>query len=307
MQTFPSRAPMVCASGREREAYRLLSQLAKYDWTLEELDIAMSFPRVETDVLVAHWQACELFAPRRLAGRTPDRMLLTEVDLSINYAAFPELGLTSSELRDAILVSSRCLDGLHRPALDLDFPVALLEDAAGVQWLWLDPSSSRAVQYHGPQAVVWADRAMAAVGLVRSGGPAAGPSGTLSDLAPLGRMADGMAHGWCSSFESLWQTLVHLEPASRGVRPEGGVWYRVEGRAQLVPSTSWWHLYTDVALETGTYLDVLDALAACGILNSGFALASRVRGFSSLRRPGLRKPPHVPVVFEPADLDDIPF
>jgi hypothetical protein len=292
---------MVCVRGREREAYELLGQLDEFGWTLADLDMAMSFPRVATDAAMAHWRACELFAPERLAGRMAERLLLTDVDLSINYSVFPDIGLSSSDLGAAVLVSSQCVDGSHRPALDLDFPAALFADAAGGQWLWLDPAG-HAIDYHGPEAINWADRAMAAVGLVRS----SGPQGPLEDLAPLGRTAAQMASGWSGSFETLWQTLEHLEPTVRATRPDGGVWYQAQGRAQLVPSTSWWHLYTDVTLDAESYLSALDVLAACGILNSGFALASRTRRFSSLRTPGLLKPPPLPYPVS-MDVDDIPF
>lgn len=302
MHTFPNRAPLACVSGREREAYELLCRLDEADWTLADLDMAMSFPRIATEAAVAHWRACELFAPSRLEGRTPERLLLTDVDLSINYEVFPDIGLTSAELLAAVLVSSQRVDGTHCPALDLDFPVSLMEDAQKVQWVWMEPSS-HATEYHGKEAIDWADRAMAAMGLVRS----EGPTGPVADRVPLGRTAARMAAGWAGNIETLWQTLEHLEPKPPTPHPDGGVWYRVSSHAQLVPSTTWWHLYTDTVLDAETYLSALDALAGCGIVNPGFALASRMRGFSSLRRPGLHKPERIPVRFDVLELDDIQF
>jgi hypothetical protein len=300
VEPFVLRSPLACVSGREQEAVELLCMLDDMDWTLAEVDLAMTFPRVITDVLLAEWRAAELFDPRRLRGRLSGRVMLAEVDLSINYSSISNTGLATFELSDAILVSSQCRDGSQRPALDLDFPASLLKDDSGVLWLWLDPAGP-ALEYHGPDAIGWGDRAMAALGLVRCD---AAPSGALCDMAPVGSLAASLAHGWGGSFETLLQTAESLEPEQRVSTPVGGVWYRVDGRAQLVPSTSWWHLYLDRPLDTGTYLAVVDALAGCGLLNPGFALAARERGFSCLRRPGLGK---LTATFELLDVDDIPF
>ncbi len=63
--------------------------------------------------------------------------------------------------------------------------------------------------------------------------------------------------------------------------------------AVLVPSTTpgHSHLYIDVPLTWGSYRTLLDALAACKVLEKGFAEASKKRGFTALRLPWIKKTP----------------
>jgi hypothetical protein len=61
--------------------------------------------------------------------------------------------------------------------------------------------------------------------------------------------------------------------------------------AQLIPSSTpgHFHLYLDVELSHSTYMDLLTALAAAGIIERGYADASRERGYTAVRLPWVRK------------------
>lgn len=59
----------------------------------------------------------------------------------------------------------------------------------------------------------------------------------------------------------------------------------------LIPSTTpgHYHLYVDVSIESHTYWKLLDALAKAGVIESGYAGASKDRGFTSVRLPWVEK------------------
>jgi hypothetical protein len=61
--------------------------------------------------------------------------------------------------------------------------------------------------------------------------------------------------------------------------------------AKLLPSSTpgHWHLYIDRELPWETYTKVLDALAEAGIIETGYARASKIRGYTSVRPPWLPK------------------
>lgn len=61
--------------------------------------------------------------------------------------------------------------------------------------------------------------------------------------------------------------------------------------AYLVPSSreGHSHLYIDVVADTAAYMNLLDALAACGVIEEGYASASRKRGMTVLRLPWVKK------------------
>jgi hypothetical protein len=242
------------------------------------------------------WKAARLFSPDRLTGRQPRRLLYTQVDLSRGYSDTRPIERVTSQTAETILVSSLHTDGTHRSALDLDYPARLGHTDTGT-YLWLEPSSP-ALDYHGKGAIDWADRAMAVLGLHRTGRPA----GTFwEDHEAHGRVAFALAGGWNQPFETLLEAAQTVETTRRCQIPDGGVWYQVQGDAHLIPSTSWWHLYLDTTVEHDTYLRAIDVCAGAGLLNPGFANGTRDRGFSSLRRPGLLKTPVTPFS------DDMPF
>lgn len=62
--------------------------------------------------------------------------------------------------------------------------------------------------------------------------------------------------------------------------------------AQLVASSTpgHFHLYLDTQLTTEQYFKLLDVLAEVGILEAGFVDASKYRGASMVRKPGVLKP-----------------
>jgi hypothetical protein len=244
------------------------------------------------------WKAARLFSPDRLTGRQPRRLLYTQVDLSRGYSDTRPIERVTSQTAETILVSSLHTDGTHRSALDLDYPARLGHTDTGT-YLWLEPSSP-ALDYHGKGAIDWADRAMAALGLHRAARP---EGGWWEDHEARGRAVAALAATWQQPLEPLLDACTAIEKTRRTPLPDGGVWYQVHGGAWLIPSTSWWHLYLDTTLESATYLAAVDVAAAAGLLNPGFANGARERGFTSLRRPGLRKPRTVP--FD--DTDDIPF
>lgn len=61
--------------------------------------------------------------------------------------------------------------------------------------------------------------------------------------------------------------------------------------AYLVPSSTpgHSHLYVDKAISGDALFAILDALADAGIVERGYAEASRARGYSALRLPWVRK------------------
>jgi hypothetical protein len=297
------RAPAWCPPGRERELIDLLAELDEYnDVTIDELlhTLPHYTGRVETGLRRLSWRARQLLAPTLLEGRTPSMILLTQVDLT-TYTSRQLLSISVDTVDGCVLVSSLREDGSHTPALDLDYPAGLYQDRHGGHWLNLHPASP-AIEYHGTCAIDWADRAMAAIGLTRVSGR---PPGPLVDLTPYGQVANALGNTWTECFENLWHVTATLETPTRADPKNTGVWYQVDGQALLVPSTSWWHLYLDRPIDQDTYLRAVDALAACGLLNPGFANGSRDRGFTSLRRPGLKKIP--PFRWDPVDPDAIPF
>lgn len=63
--------------------------------------------------------------------------------------------------------------------------------------------------------------------------------------------------------------------------------------AHLTPSSTpgHHHLFLDRAIPTEKYLNLLDALAEAGVIEHGYAEASRRRGFSAVRLPWVAKEP----------------
>ena len=61
--------------------------------------------------------------------------------------------------------------------------------------------------------------------------------------------------------------------------------------AHLTPSSTpgHHHLFLDLPIPTEKYLDLLDALAVAGVIEQGYAEASRRRGFSAVRLPWVAK------------------
>lgn len=61
--------------------------------------------------------------------------------------------------------------------------------------------------------------------------------------------------------------------------------------AYLVPSSTPGnsHLYVDVRIPTGKYMELLNALANAGVIEHGYQKASQIRGASSLRLPWVKK------------------
>lgn len=298
------RAPLWCPPGREAELVHILCELDDYNAiTIDELlNIIPGYEgRVTTELRTLSWRARELLEPRKLAGVLPEQILLTQVDLT-SYVGKQLLSISVNTVESCVLVSSLREDGTHIPSLDLDYPAHLYEDESDTLWLHLTPASP-ALDYHGQQAVRWADRAFAALGMHRS----EQPEGTLYSRETYGQVADALGGKWTGSFSSLWTAVHALEQPQKRTPEDGGYWYRLEDEALLIPSTSWHHLYLDRPMDSETYLAAVDALAACGILNPGFANGSRDRGFTSLRRPGLRKPPPWRPLEHDGELDDIPF
>lgn len=50
------------------------------------------------------------------------------------------------------------------------------------------------------------------------------------------------------------------------------------------------HLYIDVPVEWRTYVKLLDALADAGIVERGYVEASKAKGATMVRKPGVTKP-----------------
>ena len=62
---------------------------------------------------------------------------------------------------------------------------------------------------------------------------------------------------------------------------------------RYVPSTTpgHGHLYIDLLVEEELYFELLDVLARCGIVEPGYASASKAKGQSTLRPPWRKKTP----------------
>jgi len=78
--------------------------------------------------------------------------------------------------------------------------------------------------------------------------------------------------------------------------------------AYLVPSTTpgHSHLYVDVpgGIAHDDYMDLLEVLGRCGVIEEGYAEVSRKRGHSDLRPPWIKKEPVAePVVAAVSDWD----
>jgi hypothetical protein len=61
--------------------------------------------------------------------------------------------------------------------------------------------------------------------------------------------------------------------------------------AKLMPTTTpgHWHLYIDHEMPWEVYVKVIDALAEAGVIEKGYARASKIRGYTSVRPPWLTK------------------
>lgn len=73
----------------------------------------------------------------------------------------------------------------------------------------------------------------------------------------------------------------------------------IDFNATLIPSTTpgKYHLYLDKLVPHDKYMKLLKALAKAGIIEEGYAEASRHRGYSAVRLPWVRKPVTAPDPF----------
>lgn len=73
--------------------------------------------------------------------------------------------------------------------------------------------------------------------------------------------------------------------------PEHALLLDLDVPAYLIPSTTpgHSHLYVDARIPEDRYFDLLDALAEAGVIEHGYAGASRAKGGSYLRLPWIKK------------------
>lgn len=73
--------------------------------------------------------------------------------------------------------------------------------------------------------------------------------------------------------------------------PKHAVLLDLDVPAYLVPSSTpgHSHLYIDVSISEPAYFRLLDALAQCGIIEEGYAKASKAKGATYLRLPWIKK------------------
>lgn len=87
-------------------------------------------------------------------------------------------------------------------------------------------------------------------------------------------------------------SMVRDEPS---LWPTGVQWHRpvidIDLPVKAVPSSraGHFHLFIDRAMTWETYLNLLDAMAAAGIVEPNYVSASRERGYSTVRLPWVRK------------------
>jgi hypothetical protein len=96
--------------------------------------------------------------------------------------------------------------------------------------------------------------------------------------------------------EVVTSTIVETHPVDPfdlfgSPEPRHTIMLDLDVPATLIPSTTpgHSHLYIDVPLEWSKYKILLDALAEAGVIELGYASASKARGFSSLRLPWVKK------------------
>jgi hypothetical protein len=82
--------------------------------------------------------------------------------------------------------------------------------------------------------------------------------------------------------------------------------------ARLLPSSTpgHHHLFIDKAIPWDDYVNLLEALAACGLVERGYVYASKERGYTCVRLPWVKKvepPEPVPVTSDTADPAFEPF
>lgn len=90
---------------------------------------------------------------------------------------------------------------------------------------------------------------------------------------------------------SLWDANT---VTSESIEDPAGTHYPVidiDHACTLVPSTTpgHFHLYIDKAVPLDKYLDMLEAMAAAGIVQEGYFRAARARRFSAVRLPWVKK------------------
>jgi hypothetical protein len=67
--------------------------------------------------------------------------------------------------------------------------------------------------------------------------------------------------------------------------------------AKLLPSTTegHYHLFIDCEMYWDDYVRLLEALAACGLIEPGYLYASKERGYSAVRLPWVKKEERQPL------------
>lgn len=201
-----------------------------------------------------------------------------------DYGVEPRARIPAESIADAWTVSSRCDDGYHRPALDLDHDVALVTDRQR-RWLWV-PFAVTAERRQR--------RALRHLGLDLDQAP---PHGPLWDAADpqLAATAAALADTHRGGFETLLSQAAQLAGLRTDrLRPferTGGSLLGVSALAWLLPSTTpgHHHLYVDLPVRWRVYQRGLRAGVDVGLLEVGYVNASVARCATELRRPGRTK------------------
>ena len=151
------------------------------------------------------------------------------------------------------LVSSLLADGRHAPAIDLDFPADLYQDAEGTMHLSLERGASS-------EQVLFVQRALYDAGLSTWDGYRA----VERSLAPP---ADGL-------------------PGNRAPDGQAVAALRLAAATRLVPSHTpgHFHLYVDQAVSWQDYECLLRAMQEAGFVEKGFYLMALRRGMTMLRK-----------------------
>lgn len=99
----------------------------------------------------------------------------------------------------------------------------------------------------------------------------------------------------CSDLTADWQSHVVLDCASncnccRAKRMHMPV-LDLDVPATLLPSSTpgHSHLFLDRRIFWDDYVNLLDALAACGLVEAGYVRVSKARGYTAVRLPWVRK------------------
>ena len=243
---------------------------------------------------------------KEASGKTRGRLLYVTSTKVINggYDCKEEETFTPVEnlgnpTNPAILVTSRDANCLHRPALDIDVPIAWVHRSDGTDHIWVDVKCSERAYNHLLQVLrefriidaaytkpLTTDEAEACYALDRE---------TTIDSKAVTAYMKAMAPLFRGSFDQLLREAAHhyTTPVDSVPGPEmrHPKLLPLHVGAVVVDSTSNHHLYLDTILSWDGYARVLFALKRAKIIERGYFSMGIQRRATLLRPPWAHKGP----------------